>query len=632
MREGAARSACASCDCSRATSRSQTLGESTGEVARDSSRSSTFEIPRQALLSALERALAAPRRWAAAAACVLVLAAVLSAFWFGRAQPSGSSTVCRDSASQLESVWNERTRAELQQSFADSPVRYAQATHERVVATLDRYGQGWVAMHQEACEATHVRGEQSHELLDLRMRCLRRRLRSLEATRDIFVAHLDPGLVRRGQKVASQLPAVADCGDLDALAAVVPVPADAGQRQRIDELTSELERARALHAAGRFQDARERVERALAAGTDIDYPPLAAENHHLLGLLQHELNDERAALASQYAAARLAARAGDDRLVARALIEAQREDFYLARREGAAGERALRLGPAVEVALERVVDDPAVIAEHQLLLGEMNYRLDRWDESRPHFARALELRKDAFGARDIRVAQVLRFLVSVYPDERATERMALAEQALAIHQEALGPSHPSVAEMLNVMAHHVPAGSPERAVALYKRTRDIFARAFGPDDWTVGRALNNQGESMCQAGRIADGLATIARGLTIYERSFGATHCHLVYPLVGVGHCHERAGRPALAIAPLERALANCDGEKLHLGHVAVARFALARVLSERSDGERERARALADQARDEFVRMGKAGAGRRARVEAWLAARPSDERVPTGR
>ena len=45
-----------------------------------------------------------------------------------------------------------------------------------VTKLLDDYAAKWAGLYRDACEATHVRGEQSEEVLDLRMGCLNERL------------------------------------------------------------------------------------------------------------------------------------------------------------------------------------------------------------------------------------------------------------------------------------------------------------------------------------------------------------------------------------------------------------------------------------------------------------------------
>ena len=41
-------------------------------------------------------------------------------------------------------------------------------------------------MHRDACEATHLRGEQSAEVLDLRMVCLQERFNEVRALTNVF--------------------------------------------------------------------------------------------------------------------------------------------------------------------------------------------------------------------------------------------------------------------------------------------------------------------------------------------------------------------------------------------------------------------------------------------------------------
>jgi hypothetical protein len=69
-------------------------------------------------------------------------------------------------------VWNGSRRAALRAAFSSVRQPWVAATGEAVERALDRYGREWVAMHDDACEATYLRHEQSAELLDLRMACL----------------------------------------------------------------------------------------------------------------------------------------------------------------------------------------------------------------------------------------------------------------------------------------------------------------------------------------------------------------------------------------------------------------------------------------------------------------------------
>jgi eukaryotic-like serine/threonine-protein kinase len=58
---------------------------------------------------------------------------------------------------------------------------YAEQSFAGASRFLDEYVGKWLGMYQETCEATHVRGEQSAEVLDLRMSCLQERLTGVRA-------------------------------------------------------------------------------------------------------------------------------------------------------------------------------------------------------------------------------------------------------------------------------------------------------------------------------------------------------------------------------------------------------------------------------------------------------------------
>ncbi len=59
---------------------------------------------------------------------------------------------------------------------------------DQVRELLDRYAKAWADQYTDACEATHVRGEQSAETLELRMGCLGRRRDDLQALTDVLSA------------------------------------------------------------------------------------------------------------------------------------------------------------------------------------------------------------------------------------------------------------------------------------------------------------------------------------------------------------------------------------------------------------------------------------------------------------
>ena len=112
-------------------------------------------------------------------------------------------------------------------------------------------------MYTEACEATHVRGEQSAEVLDLRMGCLGERLSERARARRRVRDAPTPTVVDNAVSAASALPALDRCADVALLRAVVKPPEDPA-RARADrgEASEEVAKVNALSSAGRCDQAK----------------------------------------------------------------------------------------------------------------------------------------------------------------------------------------------------------------------------------------------------------------------------------------------------------------------------------------------------------------------------------------
>ena len=120
----------------------------------------------------------------------------------------------------------------------------------------------------------------------------------------------------------------------------------------------------------------------------------------------------------------------------------------------------------------------------------------------------------------------------------------------------------------------------------------------------------------------ATALPLARRSVAILEAAHGADHAGLAPSLTLVGHILVESGKPAAAIAPLERALKLWlagGGEATVTGQIQLT---LAAALWD-GGGDRKRARTLGETARDTLRATGDAGAEQLARVEAWLAAHP---------
>ncbi|MGZ3408574.1 MAG: serine/threonine-protein kinase, partial [Polyangia bacterium] len=183
---------------------------------------------------------------------------------------------CAGAARKLDGVWDSARRAEVRAAFLASGLPYAEAALGTVERSFDAYGRAWVAMHTDACEATRVRGEQSQELLDLRMTCLDDRRTELKTLGELF-ASADGAIVEHAAEAAQSLPALAVCADAAALRAPIPPPRDPTAQRRVDEIRTQLARAGALELAARYDEGLRVGRAALAEAGALKYPPIEAE-------------------------------------------------------------------------------------------------------------------------------------------------------------------------------------------------------------------------------------------------------------------------------------------------------------------------------------------------------------------
>lgn len=161
---------------------------------------------------------------------------------------------------------------------------------ERVGTRLDRYAAAWVAMRTESCEATHIRGDQSEAMLDLRSACLDDRLRHVSDLVEVL-EDADAEVVERAVSAVADLPGLEPCTDVVGLGSGLPPPADPEVASATERLRASMGRARALMSAGRFEPARSLALEARSEATALGYAPVLAEADVLLGEVLAELGE-----------------------------------------------------------------------------------------------------------------------------------------------------------------------------------------------------------------------------------------------------------------------------------------------------------------------------------------------------
>ncbi|HEX3694264.1 MAG TPA: serine/threonine-protein kinase [Polyangia bacterium] len=500
------------------------------------------------------------------------VAAVLAAGVVRGAQILAKPALCRGAETKLAGVWDPRVKAEVRKAFFGTGQSFASSTFWSVNRLIEDYVQRWSGTYIEACEATQVRGEQSAEVLDLRMSCLQDRLAGLKALTALF-SQADGAVVENAATAASQLGAVDRCNDVKLLRSMVPPPENPVARRQVEQLQSRIADTRALAAAGRLAEAEKATALLVEDARRVKFPPALAEALALRGRMLIDLRNVSGA-------------------------EDAFEEGLWAAEEGRHDETKAEIAVGL-ISVMSLKGAPARDTERGLHMAEATLRriggherLQMWMNT--NFGAALE----ASG--------------------RADEALGRNLQALAIGQRALRPDDPDVifAES-NIGNTLLALERPAEALAYIDKAIEIGAKTLGADHPQMALQLSNRAEALNQLGRWAEARAAAERAMAIWEKQLPKDHLYLSYGLANIGQSYLGEGKPAPAVRPLERALRIRLAKEPSPAQIALCEFALGRALWD-SGAQQERARDLAVSARDRYGNM-PAMKKRQDEVVAWL-------------
>ena len=578
-------------------------------------------------------------------------AGVASLLAFVGLEVLGGTPPCEGVERRLDGIYDDVVRRDIEAAFLATGQPFAPKVLESSLAGLERWSGEWAAMRRESCEATHVHHEQSVDLLDRRMACLGRQLRSLAATTAVFRA-ADKDVVLHAVEAVDALPDLTECADIERLKrSDAPSAEHAAEIAAIEDLLAQAEAAR---IAVRYETADALVGEALARAQTA-----GLQRHEVQGrLIQGRLAKNRgryddAARTFSEAAVR-AERIGADELRAEAWgdlgvvlggllherAEAERllqhTEGLLDRIGGSRLERARLQGQLAVVLSEgsrldeaiRLIDQAAATVEE--LYGKQSTRLvpllntrgtvhDRRgeaDQALADYERALAICKDSVSPDHPDVASMLQNIAfSEQGRDHMDSAKARFEQALAILQRSLGDDHPLTATVhMNLGNYFNLVEDYERAIVHFEAALKVFRANEGSSAETA-QTLYNLGIGFHLRGEYERALAPYREALGLREALFGADHTEVAYPLTGLGSALVDLGRIDEARPYLERALAIRTREGPDAVDLGEIRFALARVVRA---ADPDRAVALATAARDDYERLGRADIV--ASITGWLA------------
>ncbi|MEX1366338.1 MAG: serine/threonine-protein kinase [Nannocystaceae bacterium] len=491
----------------------------------------------EALLEALRR-VAAPRR---RRGTVVVVGAGLLALGVGLGATRTLEWLsrCSGARKQLQGVWDDARKQQVQQAIVGTGLSYAPATWERVRTRLDAYADAWAAEHTDACEATRSRDEQSEEEMGLRMRCLHQRWQHLRATID-EIEQADATVVERAVQAVTSLPGLERCRDVGALRAEVPPPEDPAVAERVAALDEVLVEAKAKQGAGKYEDGLRLADQVVAQAAALDYEPLMARAWQQQGRLRIDVGDYEGAvpvLRQAYRTAVVHSMTAEAADVSTALMRVLGDSLERHRQARGWAEHAepLSWAAGTDEARSGFLHDLGAVAHSQ---GE-------YEEARDLYERALAIREASLGPDHPEVAAALNDLGSVaHSQGEYAEARALYERALVIFEQALGPDHPDVAASLDNQGRVANSqGKYEEARELHERALAILEQALGPEHPEVALLLIN-------LGNVANSLAEHERARDLYERALaildaalGAEHPKVASLLDSLGRVAHLQGK-----------------------------------------------------------------------------------------
>lgn len=547
-----------------------------------------------ALLAQLRPRSGSRSRFTLAFAAGAVALAATAAWWSGRAPEP-----CAGAEERWSGVWDDATRAELTASVSAAARGFGAETAQRLASTFDEYRADWLRGYGEACEATNVRAEQSPEVMDLRMECLRQAQRDFGVLLDVL-GDADEDTVARADRMAAELPVLERCADVAALRAEVPPPADAAIAREVEAVRRELRRVKTLRLAQKHDAAQRVLEELPGPDDDVAYGPLRTE------LLVHhaEAAERRGDSDTALALQRRALESGMANNQWPAALEATLRLGFVtgaARRERAAAKAYFDLARAL---LTRPgLTDLHASWVHSMHADVLNALGDH-ETAREEYLEAIRIREEVYGARAPETARARTSLGALYyAIGRYEDAEGQLARAVADREAALGRAHPdTLTSRTTLAALWMEQGKYAEAEAGMREVYETRLASAPPEDPRVATAASNLAAVLSLQRKYDDAAALLGATLETLASAGQSAGPEALLLQDNYAIALSEIGRADEAVAVARSMVARrveMDGEKSR--DVARARYVLGDLLrkaGQQSEAEGElRAAAAAQEA-----------------------------------
>jgi tetratricopeptide (TPR) repeat protein/predicted Ser/Thr protein kinase len=550
-------------------------------------------------------------RMAAGAAALALVAAVGVYSTYVHQVSQRQALLCTGAELKLTGLWDDTVRRQVTDALVATGKPEATDVASRVTRLLDTYTRGWVETSTEACRATRIRGEQTEQLLSLRVVCLERRLQDVKAITGVLAA-ADAELVTKAVDAVSLLPSLKGCADVATLSQVEPPPDSPEARDALGRISSQVAKLKALTDAGRYRQAQEIAEAAVKAAGTLKYRPIEAEALLWHGWLKARGGAPAVAegLLSQALWAAFSSR--NDEVAARAATML----VYAVAFDPKRGEVALQWSEMAKAALARMGGNEDIESELFNNVGVAHARQGRNAEALVAFQRALQLAERALGMEHVRRANILANIGNLHRKQsRFKEASKALGEALALRERLSGPQHPIAGTIHYSLAQALlRLHDFKQARTHARRALEIDIATFGPEHPQVGGSYDVVGHVSLEEKKYREALEAYQKALAIKEKSLDKDDVDLGYSANGLARCYLELGEPARALPLYERVLALKPPDPRIRGDVY---FGMARALEARGQ-KLPQALELARKARGEYGQVKEHQ--QVAEVDAWLA------------
>jgi tetratricopeptide (TPR) repeat protein len=505
----------------------------------------------EAMLAALSRdPIKRLRRAGVLAVGLLGIGAGAFGLAYGLA-PDEETDHCPALANDIDGHWNPERRAQIEQVFLASGTPYAYDSFRRVAQTFDGWATTWATSRVEVCEATRV-GQQSAELLDVRMYCLERRANEFDAMVNLFL-EADAAVVERSVSAAHDIGDPSACVTVRDTGEIAVRELDRAAQEQISEMNADLDRAFALRSAEKYGESLPLQARVVERARELPHQHTLARALYELAESQFETGDGKGGEASLREAIELSAELDDP---VREAESWTRLIFYLG-----SEQQRFREGHAWALAatsaLVRAGTSPELGVRYEGTMGSLELAESHFDQAIEHYGRALALARKTFGEdHPTTIRMMMNYGISL---ARVTRHEAQAEavllEAVTRSKDVYGPMHPWLATVyVNLGSLYFVAKRHDKAEAAYRDALRIRELVGGKDAPNLAGPLQMLAKLMMKREGYAEALVDLERVLGILIKTKGERSREVAGVLLDIATAQQDLERFADARASFDRA------------------------------------------------------------------------------